>query len=847
MDNIKLYKFEKSIYMKKDTHCKNEKGQIRAGYVVMSSTPPAAGAAGAAGAATSLEPARTQTKGIVDMLLAQQMMSILQGRGAVTISWQQISEIIVVMSLDEVKTALISAISTIKQMIVNNSGTIWQKCVDAAGSVVGAIKWITYGWLVSIWAKRRRPQLTELQSAPRPIYTAQVSCPNTSAFAQIIKKMHKMDVKSHTPFEGYDVDPEIVWDVQNLEETIITEKWSNVRFIVSDKVTATINGIVETKWKLRKNGKILEETNIMKLSKVWYILPKTRYKEFRTYRSAISNMLHWSECARGEIFKLGAKMGAHAHFSFAGIDTRSYHFLENVFAEVGTTQAFDELGILLVLDTLILDNGQLIDYVRPNIGPVRWGALFGVNYSDDSVQNITKGVSGIEISRITSSVLRSYYNEFIKIDKDVLDELAGKIIHARRGDHVSRIRGEGFEELTPSAQKLTVNLQSSILTSSEILDEYYAYYHELIEHSSKPTGTQQKQKIYTVMCNRNKKITQVENPAFKQWHANVSILKDALGSGPNPEPATKDTAVSSKSTPVSQELIKLIGKPPPATINEETCETTIESKEMNEIYKPFNTLYVCAEDHRRIKSSLQMFKDRQELLYDLGLPNKYGLLLTGPPGTGKTSTIYAVATELQKPIWYVQLSKHYTCGELRQVFEHVYKIKGGGIIVFEDIDSMTDIVLARSSSSSGDTKETAAASIMDLSSSEDTPLTLSYFLNFLDGALTQNGSIVIATTNHPERLDPAFKRPGRFDLTVELGNAKHDQICAIYNRMMGRDPAAEVLARIPEDAHSTAAIIFRVKDYMLDSSVSDEVVLEPFLGLEPAALETVDSPPVTLV
>lgn len=786
----------------------------------------------AATAAPAQEPTRTvpttQTKGIVDMLLAQQMMSILQGRGTITISWQQISEIIVVMSLDEVKTALISAISTIKQMIVNNSGTIWQKCVDAAGSIVGAIKWIAYGWLVSIWAKRRQPAIpSQPAPLPSPIRTAQVSCSNSLALMQIIKNLHKMDVKSHTAIEGYTVNPKIQWDAKNLEETIITEKWSNIRFAISDKVTATINETVDIKWLLRKNGKTLVETNIMESDKSWHVLPKTKYQNYQTYisKESICQMPHWSKCVQNELSKIVAKL--HCIEGFSHFDLTTYHFQSYVFAGIDKCKIVDEIYVLLILDALLLDSGALVDYVRPNVVPVRWGALFGINYNDEGVRALLSSSGNMmAIKAVSHGYLSKYYNEFSKMNKEALNQLTNHLLRARKDEHISYAPNE---ELNTSG--FTISLQSDTLMPPEMLDEYYAYYHGLIEYSSKPTGTQQKQKIYTVICNRKKTVSQIENPAFKQWQTNISVLKDTLGGGP--EPAPKDGAAVPVAS-VSEEVIKLIGKPPPATINKETHETVIESKEMNEIYKPFNTLYVTVEDRKCISASLQMFKDRQELLHDLGLPNKYGLLLTGPPGTGKTSTIYAVATELQKPIWYVQLSKHYTCGELRQVFEHVYKIKGGGIIVFEDIDTMTDIVLARNTSQA----ETAAASIMDLSSSEDTPLTLSYFLNFLDGALMQNGSIVIATTNHPERLDPAFKRPGRFDLTIELGNAKHDQIIAIYNRMMGREPRAEVLARVLEGAHSTAAVIFRVKDYMLDSSVSDEIVLEPFMRLETPEFHT---------
>jgi hypothetical protein len=383
-----------------------------------------------------------------------------------------------------------------------------------------------------------------------------------------------------------------------------------------------------------------------------------------------------------------------------------------------------------------------------------------------------------------------------------------------------------------------IRLQLHLIQLQQMADAFQIYTQTLIADVASPTKIQQSQKIYTVTRIRKETVETIPNPKFEEWEDNFATMGMVYGCNPSTIPSATPSAAPSATPstapfaekpqqtqpPYNMLFMQTIGKPPTRTIEKITITTSIESTPMNEAFKPFDTLYIKTEDHRRIKSSTQMFRDRQDLLRNLGLPNKYGLLLTGPPGTGKTSTIYAVATELQKPIWYVQLSKELTCGDLRRMFEHIYKIKGGGIVVFEDIDSMTDIVLARR-----DAHPTEQSSILTIANSEDVPLTLSYFLNFLDGALTQDGSIVIATTNHPERLDTAFKRPGRFDLTVELGNACHDQIRAIYRRMMDRDVAPEILSKIAENTHSPAAIIFHIKDYMLDSTATDEHILGPFM------------------
>ena len=82
---------------------------------------------------------------------------------------------------------------------------------------------------------------------------------------------------------------------------------------------------------------------------------------------------------------------------------------------------------------------------------------------------------------------------------------------------------------------------------------------------------------------------------------------------------------------------------------------------------------------------------------EYGLPDKLGIFLHGLPGTGKTSTILAIASFLKKDIYYVDLKTIETDEELTSVFNHINDVSAnGGIVVIEDIDAMTDVVLDRS-------------------------------------------------------------------------------------------------------------------------------------------------------
>src|SRR5277367_6565066 len=76
-------------------------------------------------------------------------------------------------------------------------------------------------------------------------------------------------------------------------------------------------------------------------------------------------------------------------------------------------------------------------------------------------------------------------------------------------------------------------------------------------------------------------------------------------------------------------------------------------------------------------------------------------------------------------------------------------------------------------------------------------ITLSGFLNALDGVVASEERIIFMTTNHPERLDPALLRPGRVDVKEYLGHATHYQMKQMFSRFYGgSDDGAEEFATL---------------------------------------------------
>jgi hypothetical protein len=142
-----------------------------------------------------------------------------------------------------------------------------------------------------------------------------------------------------------------------------------------------------------------------------------------------------------------------------------------------------------------------------------------------------------------------------------------------------------------------------------------------------------------------------------------------------------------------------------------------------------------------IREDFNQFFTSRDLYERYGIPWKRGILLVGPPGNGKTHTVKSLINWLEKPCLYV---KSFTSSygtphaNIHAVFERARQTTPC-VLVFEDLDALI------------------------------TPKNRSFFLNELDGFAANAGIVVLATTNHPERLDPAIvNRPSRFDRTYRF-------------------------------------------------------------------------------
>lgn len=182
-----------------------------------------------------------------------------------------------------------------------------------------------------------------------------------------------------------------------------------------------------------------------------------------------------------------------------------------------------------------------------------------------------------------------------------------------------------------------------------------------------------------------------------------------------------------------------------------------------------------------------------------GIPYRRGYLLHGPPGTGKTSLCFAAAGILRLKIYLISLNSR-TLKE--DGFAALFReLPWRCIVLLEDIDA-AGLTNRKSDNPTADGNKndtsTLSAKVQEANTSggnlsSQPTLSLSAFLNVIDGVCSSEGRILVMTTNHIERLDPAMLRPGRVDMTVEFTYADttmiRDLFKAIYINLELERPA----------------------------------------------------------
>nr|CAD1840340.1 unnamed protein product [Ananas comosus var. bracteatus] len=229
----------------------------------------------------------------------------------------------------------------------------------------------------------------------------------------------------------------------------------------------------------------------------------------------------------------------------------------------------------------------------------------------------------------------------------------------------------------------------------------------------------------------------------------------------------------------------------------------------------FDTLAMDPVKKQEIVDDLTHFRDGKEYYAQIGKAWKRGYLLHGPPGTGKSSMIAAMANLLDYDVYDLELTTVEDNTELRRLF---IETTSKSVIVIEDIDCSLDLTGKRSKHGKKDSAEVESEDKKNAPSppekdekEEDSKVTLSGLLNFIDGLWSACGGerIIVFTTNHVEKIDPALIRRGRMDKHIEMSYCGFEAFKVLaknYLRIYGHRRFDEVRRLLEEVRMSPADV-----------------------------------------
>jgi len=190
----------------------------------------------------------------------------------------------------------------------------------------------------------------------------------------------------------------------------------------------------------------------------------------------------------------------------------------------------------------------------------------------------------------------------------------------------------------------------------------------------------------------------------------------------------------------------------------------------------------------KMRECVELPLKHPEIFSRLGIEPHSGILLYGPPGTGKTLIAKAIANETDAKFYSINgpeiMNKYYgeTEARLREIFKEA-KENAPSIIFIDEIDA----IAPKREEVFGDVEKRVVAQLLAL----------------MDGLSDRGNVIVIGATNRPESVDPALRRPGRFDIEIEVNVPNADgrfEILQIHTRGMPLSDDVD-LKKIADELH----------------------------------------------
>jgi chaperone BCS1 len=180
----------------------------------------------------------------------------------------------------------------------------------------------------------------------------------------------------------------------------------------------------------------------------------------------------------------------------------------------------------------------------------------------------------------------------------------------------------------------------------------------------------------------------------------------------------------------------------------------------------FDEVYLPENDKNTLLSTINNFIENKQRYIKFGRIYKTSFLLTGVPGSGKTSIVKAISYKYDRQLYILNFTKSLTDEALISLFSDIHD---DSILLLEDIDSY----------------------FIDRKP-QDINISFSVLINCLDGVLAKgNGTIIFITANNPDRLDPALLRPGRIDKIIKFDYPKKKEIEKAFNSITEQDLSNE--------------------------------------------------------
>ncbi|XWS33798.1 hypothetical protein CRYUN_Cryun22dG0113600 [Craigia yunnanensis] len=230
----------------------------------------------------------------------------------------------------------------------------------------------------------------------------------------------------------------------------------------------------------------------------------------------------------------------------------------------------------------------------------------------------------------------------------------------------------------------------------------------------------------------------------------------------------------------------------------------------------FEKLAMDPELKHAVMEDLNRFVKRKEFYKRVGRAWKRGYLLYGPPGTGKSSLVAAMANYLKFDVYDLQLANIMRDSDLRKL---LLATGNRSILVIEDIDCSVDLPDRRH----GDGRKQPDHHVQ---------LTLSGLLNFIDGLWSSCGDerIIIFTTNHKDRLDPALLRPGRMDMHIHMTYCNPQGFKLLASNYLGIRGYHHLVGEIEDLLKNTEVTPAQVAEELMKSEDAD-IALEGLVKL----------------